>query len=87
MVLRDNKLSDQDRLLNQQGKNQAAAVGKLIKNNNLSPDYITSSSAKRAIDTSKIVGKFSGYNEKIDINPTLYHQNSRKLYQCNCGCI
>ena len=79
-VLRDNKLSDQDRLLNQQGKNQAAAVGKLIKNNNLSPDYITSSSAIRAIDTSKIVAKFSGYNGKIDINPTLYHQNSAENY-------
>ena len=36
MVLRDNKLSDQDRLLNQRGKNQATTVGELIKNNDLS---------------------------------------------------
>jgi phosphohistidine phosphatase len=79
-VVKEDKLSDHDRLLNQQGKNQAVATGKLIRNIDLMPDYIISSSAKRAIDTSEIVVKLSEYNGKININPSLYHQNSAENY-------
>ena len=44
--------------LNQQGKNQAISTGKLIRNTDLVPDYIISSTARRAIETSEIVAKF-----------------------------
>jgi phosphohistidine phosphatase len=79
-VLKEDGLSDYDRSLNQQGKNQASATGKLIRNIDLVPDYIISSTARRAIDTSEIVAKFSDYNGKINTNPSLYHQNSAENY-------
>jgi len=66
--------------LNQQGKNQAISTGKLIRNTDLVPDYIISSTARRAIETSEIVAKFLDYNGKIDLNPSLYHQNSEENY-------
>jgi phosphohistidine phosphatase len=44
------------------------------------PDYIISSSAKRTVDTSEIVAKFSNYKGKIDINSTLYAQNYAENY-------
>jgi len=73
-------LSDYDRHLNHQGKNQAVSTGKLIRNIDLVPDYIISSTARRAIETSEIVTEFSDYNGKIDLNPLLYHQNSAENY-------
>jgi len=44
------------------------------------PDYIIRSIARRTIEKSEIVAKFLGYNGKIDLNPSLYHQNSEKNY-------
>ena len=79
-VLKEEELSDYDRPLNQQGKNQAISTGKLIRNTDLVPDYIISSTARRAIETSEIVAKFLDYNGKIDLNPSLYHQNSEENY-------
>jgi phosphohistidine phosphatase len=73
-------IPDFNRQLNKYGKNQAVAVGKLIRNLDLIPDYIISSSAKRAVDTTEIVVKFSNYDGKIDINPSLYLQNSEENY-------
>jgi phosphohistidine phosphatase len=79
-VLRYKELSDHDRPLTFHGKNQAVAAGKLIRNLNLTPDYIISSSAKRAVDTSEMVAKYSDYNGKTDLNPSLYYQNSAENY-------
>jgi len=76
----EEELSDFDRSLNQQWKNQAVSTGKLIRNIDLVPDYIISSTARRAIETSEIVAEFSDYNGKIDLNPLLYHQNSAENY-------
>jgi len=67
-------------ILTNRGKNQAVSTGKLIRNMDLVPDYIISSTARRTTETSEIVAKFLDYNGKIDLNPSLYHQNSEKNY-------
>lgn len=75
-----NEISDYKRYLNKQGKNQAAAIGKLLEQIDLIPEFIISSSAIRAIDTAKIVAECSGYNEKINSDQSLYYQNSVEQY-------
>jgi phosphohistidine phosphatase len=75
-----NDLPDHDRELNKRGKNQGPKMGKLLKELDLAPDYILSSTAKRATDTSKSVAEFSGYNGKINLDSSLYHQASAEQY-------
>ena len=45
---KDEDISDHERPLNKRGKKDAPKMGKLLKNLNLTPDKIISSSAKRA---------------------------------------
>jgi len=55
----DTKLDDHNRPLNERGKKDAPVMGDYLKNKNLTPDLIISSTAKRAKDTSKLVAKQS----------------------------
>ena len=47
-------------------------MGKLIKEEDLSPDLIISSTAKRSKKTAQAVAEYSGYDGKIDLDPSLY---------------
>jgi phosphohistidine phosphatase len=73
-------LPDHDRPLNKRGNNQGVKMGKLIKELNLVPDYIISSTAKRAIDTSKLIVDTCGYNGAIDLDASLYHQTTAEQF-------
>lgn len=61
----DPSLDDHDRPLNARGLKTAVRMGQLIKETNLLPKAILSSSAVRAMETAKIIAKSSGYHGKI----------------------
>lgn len=65
-------LQDHDRPLNKRGKRDAPRMGKLLKELDLVPDLIISSTAKRAKDTAKAVVKSSKYKGRIELSPSLY---------------
>jgi phosphohistidine phosphatase len=60
------ELDDHDRPLNKRGKRQAPEMGKLILAENLTPDLILSSTAKRASKTAQAVAENCGYDGKVD---------------------
>jgi phosphohistidine phosphatase len=65
-------LQDHDRPLNKRGKRDAPRMGKLLKKQDLVPDLVISSTAKRAKDTAKAVGESSKYKGRVELNPSLY---------------
>jgi phosphohistidine phosphatase len=61
--------SDRDRPLTQRGKRSAEVVGHLLRDDDLIPDRIISSSAERARDTARRVAaaaKFGGVIDELD---------------------
>jgi phosphohistidine phosphatase len=69
---KEQDLSDHDRPLNKRGKNDAPRMGKLLKDEDLIPDLIMSSTAVRAKKTAELVAKACKYKGKIDYNHSLY---------------
>ena len=65
-------ISDHDRSLNKRGKRDALAMGKTLKDLDIMPDLIISSSAKRAIDTAKLIAENCEYKKNIEKNAMLY---------------
>lgn len=66
-------LADIDRPLNKRGKQDAPLMGKRLKKQNLKPDLIITSPAKRAVTTATIVAEEINYpKKKIEIKETLY---------------
>lgn len=63
-------LSDHDRPLNHQGKRDAPRMGRLLKEKELVPDLVISSTAIRAKDTA--IAKHSGYKGKMFMFESLY---------------
>jgi phosphohistidine phosphatase len=57
-------VSDHDRPLNQRGRRDAPRMGRLLKEKELIPDLVISSTAIRAKDTASAVAKHSGYKGK-----------------------
>lgn len=66
------ELNDHDRPLNKRGKKEAPKVGKYLKENDLVPDLIISSTARRARDTAQVVAEESGYPGEIEHSQDLY---------------
>jgi phosphohistidine phosphatase len=66
------ELSDHDRPLNKRGKHDAPLMGRLLKEKELVPDLIISSTAVRAKDTALVVGEVVGYTKKINFLSSLY---------------
>ena len=67
----DANLSDYERPLNNRGKQNASTMGNFLKEN-LVPDLIITSTAKRAKKTANIIAKKSGYDKKIFESKVLY---------------
>lgn len=63
---------DHERPLNKRGKKEAPKVGKYLRDNNLVPDLILSSTARRAQDTAQAVAEKSGFDGQIDLYQDLY---------------
>ena len=66
------ELSDYDRPLNARGKRDAPRMGKHLRQAELLPDRILTSSAKRARKTASKVAKACGYTGKVKKLDTLY---------------
>ncbi len=69
---KDQDSPDHDRPLNKRGKNDAPRMGKLLKDEDLLPDIIMSSTAVRAKKTAELVAKACKYKGKIVLNHSLY---------------
>ncbi len=66
------ELNDHDRPLNKRGKKEAPKVGKYLKDNDLVPDLVLSSTAKRARDTAEAAAEECGYDKPIEFYQDLY---------------
>src|SRR5215475_4778950 len=69
---KDPQLSDHDRPLNKRGKRDAPLMGNLLKDEDLKPDLIISSTAVRAKKTAELVAKNCKYKGEIVLNNSLY---------------
>ena len=69
---KNKKLEDYDRPLNKRGKSEAIKMGKYLKEMAILPNLIITSSALRAIETTKYVCKHAGYENLIEVDSSLY---------------
>jgi len=64
--------ADHERPLNKRGKKEAPKVGKYLKEKDLIPDLILSSTARRAHDTAQAVAEECSFEGQIDLYQDLY---------------
>ena len=76
---KDSDLEDHDRPLNTRGKREAPRMGQLLKEEQLLPDFILSSSAKRCRKTAEHVIHESGYRGETRITGDLYEAGAEQL--------
>ena len=76
---KDSELDDHDRPLNKRGKRDAPRMGQLLKDENLLPDFIVASSARRARKTAEHVIQHSGYRGETRITGALYDAGREQL--------
>ena len=69
------ELTDFERPLNHRGQKDAPRMGRFLKQQNLIPDLIISSTAVRAATTATIVARMSGYEKGIHLTPALYESS------------
>jgi len=70
---------DHERPLNKRGKKDAPRMGRLILEENLVPDLIVSSSAKRCRKTAEQVIQHSGYRGETRFTGEVYEANAETL--------
>lgn len=76
---KDTELDDHDRPLNKRGKRDAPRMGKLLVEENLVPDLIVSSSAKRTRRTAELVAEAADYRGETRLTGDLYEANAERL--------
>lgn len=69
---KEDNLSDRDRPLNTRGKRDAPRMGELLRREDLVPDLMISSTAKRARDTADLVTEASGYEGEVILTDEFY---------------
>lgn len=74
-------LSDHDRPLLPIGKKKTRRIVNFLKDNNVTPDLLKSSTASRALGTARIIAQGLGYPEdKIEEEANLYHASSESIF-------
>ena len=74
------ELSDQERPLNERGREDAPHMGQALAKRNIRPDVIVSSSAVRALTTAALVAREINYpHEKIVVEPAIYPADADDL--------
>lgn len=68
----DPSIADHDRPLTERGRKDAKRIGQLLLEQNLVPDQIISSTAKRARKTAAKVAKACGYAGEVELTKRLY---------------
>ncbi len=76
---KDQGLDDHDRPLNKRGKREAPRMGQLLKDEGLLPQFIVSSSAKRAWRTAECVAIHSGYRGESRVTSELYAAPAERI--------
>ncbi|HEX6383989.1 MAG TPA: histidine phosphatase family protein [Anaerolineae bacterium] len=66
-------LSDHDRPLNERGQRDAPRMGRLLRDRELVPDLIITSTAERALATAEAVALASDYDGEIKYTRRFYH--------------
>jgi phosphohistidine phosphatase len=69
----NSRLADHDRPLNDRGQRDAPRIGRLLRDEGLTPDLIISSSAERALTTAELVALHSDYEAALQVTRALYH--------------
>jgi phosphohistidine phosphatase len=69
----NNQLSDHDRPLNGRGKEDAPAMGKLLRDEDVVPDLIITSTAKRALATAEAVALAADFAGELQKTRQFYH--------------
>lgn len=76
----DHLLSDFDRPLSGRGKRDAPRIGEVLKSKKVKPDLVISSTAKRAIETAKILSNILDYPlQNITESFTIYEATTQNL--------
>lgn len=70
---KDLGIPDHDRPLNKRGKHDAPRIGKILKDQNLIPNLIISSTAIRAKTTANLVAKACKFKEEIIFDKSIYN--------------
>jgi len=76
---KDSDLDDHDRPLNKRGKRDAPRMGRLLVEENLQPDLIVCSSAKRTRRTAELVAEASNYRGETRITGDVYEAWADRL--------
>ncbi len=69
---KDESLDDHDRPLNKRGKRESPRIGELLRDQQLVPDFILCSSARRARKTAESVAFAAGFRGETRITSELY---------------
>lgn len=77
----DPSLADHDRPLNGRGKRDAPRIGELLLDEDLVPDVILSSTAKRAQATARAVAEASLYDGEVQLVPELYRADPEAMIE------
>lgn len=67
------ELADHDRPLNARGKRDAPRMGRLVRDEGLTPDLIVTSTAKRARKTATKVARACGCEREVSAREELFH--------------
>jgi len=76
---KDSNVDDHERRLKKRGRKEAHKVGRLIAAENLMPESIVSSSARRCRQTADHVVHHSEYRGEIRMTPELYDADAARL--------
>ncbi|MFO7540911.1 MAG: histidine phosphatase family protein [Chloroflexota bacterium] len=69
----NSRLADHDRPLNERGQEDAPRMGRLLRDEGLTPDLIITSSAERALTTAELAALHSDYEAGLQVTRALYH--------------
>lgn len=81
----DPSLEDKDRPLNERGRKDAPRMGKLLREEKLTPQAILSSPARRARDTASAAAQACKFEGKIELVPEFYYASLEAFWQALAG--
>jgi len=81
---KDDSLDDFDRGLSGRGKKDSPRMGELLKEEGLLPDYLVTSSARRARKTADQVALASGFRGECRLTEELYLAGPDKILEVIC---
>jgi phosphohistidine phosphatase len=70
------QLADHDRPLNERGRRDATRMGRLLRELQLVPNLILSSTATRARKTAKKAARHCGFEGSLQLEPSLYTEDA-----------